>query len=782
MGPPEEWQASWIGMDENIVKLPKLKPGEPDSSRMENPAVMLRHEFDLPPAFTRARAYICGLGYYELRINGAKVGKNVLDPGFTDYDKRMLFVTHELNEHLKPGRNAVAVLLGGGWYDMPTPDVWDGEKAPWRRSPRLLLRLEVELADGSTQTIVSGPDWKVSKAGPIVFNSIRSGETYDARRELPGWDAPNFNDHAWLSAQPLSAPKGKISPQLLPPIIVANSLPAVKMTQPRPSVFVFDFDQCLAGWVHLKTAGLRGTRVQIKYGERLGQDGLVNQKPLDRFTFGRFQTDEYILKGNGKESWEPRFCYHAFRYVEVSGLSEAPELIAREVHSSVAHVGTFTCSNALLNRIQRACVRTFLSNIHSIPTDCPSREKQGWVGDGLFASPQALYNFDMGAFYRKWLDDMRDAQASNGCMPAIVPWPGWREGGPGGGFDSPEWGCACVVLPWQLYCHYGNLKDLATNYPMMRAYTDSLSRRAPDHIPSFGTGDWLEVGSGAWPKRTPKALTGAAFLYLDATLVSKTATLLGDSNTAQQYQDLAIATQEAFQKRFFDPSIGGYGKDSQTAQAMPLNIGLTPEALCPAVFATLVQDVQLRKRHISAGIIGVRHVLEALTDGDRVDLAYAIATQTNFPSWGHILCNGASTISEDWSANDSLNHPAFTVISAWFYRSLAGIACDPTTPGFKHIVFKPFIPAALASAEAHYQSAHGQIRSAWSHQGREAQLHLEIPANCTATLLLPTSSPQEVKEKGCPATQAEGVIAQGVQNNRAAYTLGSGTYAFTFNL
>jgi alpha-L-rhamnosidase len=751
-----------------------------------NPAVMLRREFEIKGGVKRARAYICGLGYNELYINGEKVGDSVLDPGLTDYDQRALYVVHDLDQSVKPGRNAIGVVLGGGWYDLPTTDIWGWHRAPWRRSPRLLVRLVFELNDGTTQTLVSDQDWRVSTNGPIVFNSVRAGESYDARREQKDWATAGFDDQAWKSAQVLIPPKGRLTPQNLPPIKVNRTLAVKKVTEPKPGVYLFDFGQDFSGWARVTVVGPAGTTLRLQYGERLKSDGTLEQGGINAYTKGRFQTDEYILKGGGMEVWEPRFCYHAFRYVEVTGLPGAPTpdmLQGRVVYSSVAPAGTFTCSNELLNRIQEACVWTLISNLHSIPQDCPHREKQGWMADGLSAAPQAMFNFDMEAFYRKWIDDMRDAQnPANGGMPSVVPSSGWSPD-PGGGYSCPCWGSVCVILPWLMYHHYGDAQFIEANYSMMKAYTVSLSKRATEHIVSFGLGDWLEVGSGSRPSRTPIPLTGTAYYFNDARLVSQAAALLGKPDEAQTYQTLALGIQNAFQNKFFDPATSCYATNSQTAQALPLVIGLVPKALRQAVLGSLVSNVTgVCAKHISSGIVGTRYVLEALTELGRADLAYAMVTQPDIPGWAAMLRNGNGTISEDWGSGMSLNHPAFTCVSAWFYQGLAGINGDPAAPGFKRFIIRPQIVGDLTFAKASYRSAHGLIKSEWIRKGDAVELHLEIPANTTATVVLPGDGKQPVLEGGKPVCQSDGVSSAAPRDGRAVYSVGSGIYDFAFKL
>ena len=789
----EDWQPGyWIGASELPV-LPAT-PGNAfqpthgeNGDEPVNPAILLRREFTLPGKIKSARAYICGLGYFELTINGKRVGDHVLDPGYTNFDHRVLYVTHDVTSDLKEGPNALSVVLGGGWYDMPTPDVWDGQKATWRRSPRALIQVNVTMADGTTQTISSDEKWRVTTDGPVAFNSVRGGEIYDARKELKGWDQPGFKDEKWKSALVVEAPKGMLIAQYAPPIKVMKSVGPVKITTPRPGVYVFDMGQNMAGWVQLKIRGEVGTTVKLKYGERLDSEGLVKQNGLNRFTYGRFQTDTYILKGGDEEIWEPGFGYHAFRYVEVTGLTSPPTLDllrGRVVYSSVEPNGSFSCSNELINRIQEACRSTLVSNIHSIPTDCPSREKNGWMLDGFSAATAAVYNFDMVNFYRKWLDDMRDAQTPNhGGMPSLVPWNGWgaaAETGNGSQWSDPIYGGVCVVLPWLLYQQTGDVGILEKNYPMMKAYTGSLERRSKDHLITVGNvGDWLEVGTGGWPKRTPRPLTSTAVYYDYARIVAQAASVLGHKEDAQAFTVLSQEIKDAFNKAFYDEKLGGYGADSQTANAMPLAIGLVPTELENQVFASLVQNiVETRKNHISSGNEGTRFLMDVLSARGRSDVAYTMAAQKDYPGWGHMLEDGNTTLTEEWSGNDSRNHPAWSCVSGWFYRSLAGIHSDPAAPGYKNILIKPSVVGDLTYAKGSFQTVHGLVSSDWEKTEKGIKFHVVVPANSTAQLTLPASEKSEITEGGQPVKSAKGVVQEHRDAPRAVYKLGSGDYDF----
>ena len=424
---PEDWQAKWISAPrgEGVPPLsspsPKGKEQGQDAlataDKSPQPAPLFRKAFTLAKRAQSARIYICGLGYYELHLNGAKVGDHVLDPAFTRYDRRALYVTYDVTRQLRKGPNALGVILGNGWYNMHTRCVWDFDKAPWRDRPALLCQLEITFDDDSKMVVASDATWRVT-TGPIVFDSIRNGEKYDARLEKAGWDAADANDTGWPVAQVVSGPKGKLTAQMMPPIKVNKLVKPVKLSEPKPGVYVFDLGQNMAGWVRLRVFGPAGHEVVMRYGERLNPDGTLDQKEIGQhIKTGQPQTDTYILKGRGTELWEPRFVYHGFQYVEVTGLPGKPNLNALEarvVHTAFDQAGTFECSNELFNHIQRNTLWSYVSNFVGYPTDCPHREKNGWTGDAHLAAETGLYNFDAASAYTKWLNDLKDEQRPTG--------------------------------------------------------------------------------------------------------------------------------------------------------------------------------------------------------------------------------------------------------------------------------------------------------------------------------------------------------------------------------
>ncbi|MGW8256133.1 MAG: family 78 glycoside hydrolase catalytic domain, partial [Thermoguttaceae bacterium] len=496
---PGDWKAKWIGRSTDI----NVKP-----------APMLRREFNLEGNIKQARAYVSGLGYFELYLNGKRVGDHILDPGYTRYDRRVLYLTYDVTDLLHSGRNAVAAMLGNGWYNVQNKAAWDFDKAPWRAAPKLLCQIEALLTDGRVVRILSDCSWK-SADSPIVYNTIYSGETYDARLQQPGWNLPDFDDSKWSSALLVAPPRGVLSAQMMPPIRVDKEFTATKITEPKPGVFVFDFGQNMAGNARLRVKGTAGTKVSLKYSELLAPDGTADQKNIDLHVlrFGPkqiFQTDTYILKGEGVETWHSRFSYDGFRYVEMTGFPGQPDkdaLTAIFFHTDLPVTGEFECSNPLLNRIWNAARWSYLSNLQGIPTDCPHREKNGWTGDAQMAAEQAMFNFFAPAFYKKWITDLADEQRSDGALPGIVPTGGW-------GYvwgNGPAWDSAFLLIPYYQYLFYGDKEILRTHYDGMKRYVDYLTKRAKNGIVNIGLEDWLP-----WKTKTKAGITDTAYYYVDA--------------------------------------------------------------------------------------------------------------------------------------------------------------------------------------------------------------------------------------------------------------------------
>ena len=739
-----DWKGKWIG-DAN----------------------QLRKEFTLNGRPARARAYIAGVGYYELRINGRKVGDHVLDPGWTTYDRRVLYVTYDVTEHLRQGANVVALVLGQGWY---------GARAA-------LLQMNVEL-EGSKKPVelVSDASWMVH-AGPIVSYSIYGGETYDARLETPGWDLPGFNASGWKPATLIDPPKGTLSSQMMPPIRVIDTIVPLKMTAPRPGMYVFDMGQNFSGWVQLRVKGPRGTAVKLRHAELLYDDGTLNVENLRAAK----ATDVYILRGDGEdEVYEPRFTYHGFRYVEVTGYPGVPKpdaIRGRVVHSAVKPTGHFSCSKPVLNEIQRLIFWGTKTNLHSIPTDCSQRdERMGWMADAHLYAETAMLNYDMPAFYANFLRNIRDVQGPDGSVTDTVPhkW-GQRPA-------DPAWGSAYPLFVWYMYEYYGDRRVLEEHYSGIKAWADFLRGKSEDGIVKYSYyGDWVPV------EKTPGSLVSTFYYYWSVDIVARVATLLDKTEDAENYRRLAASVKEAFHRRFFNPQTGSYANGTQTANLLPLFLDLAPKNLQGAVLGDLRQDiVYTHDTHLTTGIVGTKYLLPLLTRTGNADLAYELATQTTYPSWGFMVASGATTLWELWQnktgpSMNSHNHPMFGSVGAWYFNALAGINLDPQAPGFHRIRIEPQVVRDLKWASGSIETLRGSLVSSWSRTENSLRLEVAIPVGSDAEIHVPKLSLSQVaiRESGKPVWTKDafqsGVpgLTSAKQTARAVvFEAGSGRYVF----
>jgi len=743
-----------------------------------NPAPFLRKDFKVTGPVRRARIYACGLGYADLSLNGRPVAKSdERDPAYTDFDKRVLYVAYDVTRLVKQGENAIGAVLGTGWFDVHDKATWNFDRAPWRGRPRLRLVLAIDYVKGGTETVVSDRSWR-STVGPILRDGIYTGEVYDARKEIPGWNTPKFDASAWSPADVMPAPKGKLCARVCPPVAIGQTITAKAIKEPKPGVFIVDFGQTFSGHVRIQLREPAGTKVTMRYSERLGADGMIERGQIEQFMAKAtppqpFQSDTYVCKGAGVESWEQRFSYSGFRYAEVTGLTKKPAISAfqgRFVHTDMESAGSFECSSELLNKIQWATRYSYLSNAQSIPTDCPQREKNGWTGDAQLAAEAGLMNFRSETFYTKWLDDLQDNQRRDGRMSVIVPTGGWGSGG-----RNPAWDSAYPIVANDLYLYRGDKRVLANHYAYLSRYVDSLATELRDGVLTFDSlGDWVP-----WQTETPSQYTSTAYLFMDARIVANAARLLGKSEDAVKYDALAERVNRGFNAHYFDEKTGTYSNGSQTACSVALYFGLVPEPRRAAVLDTLVKNVT-SQGHIDTGILGAKYVIRVLTEAGRADLAYNLVSRKEQPGWGWWIGQGATTLWEDWKGESSLNHIMFGDVSNWFIQWIAGIGLDPSSPGFSHISIQPQPVADLKWARATYDSPHGKIRSSWQIDSTGFHLKLQVPANVTATVTMPF--PSDVTEDGIAAADVDGVQAVRVKGGKTVLEIGSGDYSFQMSL
>ncbi len=728
----EDWGASkWIG------------------NGVEGPAPFLRRTFSVRGPVKRARLFACGLGYDELHLNGRLVGEHdgmkvERDPAYTNFDKRVLYVAYDVAPALKSGTNCLGAVLGTGWYDVHDVATWHFEKASWRGRPRARILLTIEYQSGETEQVASDSDWKTS-TGPILTDGIYTGETYDARKELGGWDTSGYDDSQWTPAAILDAPKGELVARSCPPVAITETIKPVAILTPKPGVYIVDFGQNFAGHAQIRLSSApAGASIRMRYSERIGKDGMIERGEIDTFMAKTtppqpFQTDTYISRGGASETWEQTFSYSGFRYMEVTGFPGTPTLDnfrGRFAHTDLKPAGSFECSSELLNKIQHATRYSYLSNAQSIFTDCPQREKNGWTGDAHLAAEAGLMNFDSVTLYEKWLNDLADEQFDDGRNAIIVPTWGW-----GAGDNHPAWDSAYPIIVNDLYRYTGDRTMIDKHYEHLKRYVDGLAGRTKDGVIPFDSlGDWVP-----WSTQTPSQLTSTAFLYLDATIVANFARMRGDSADEEKYNSIAEATKKAFNETYFDAAKGFYSNGSQTAQSTALYFGLVPDDRKPLIFKALVDNIE-RQGHIDTGIIGAKNVLRVLSEAGRTDLAYKLVSRKEMPGWGYWMEQGATTLWEDWKGESSLNHIMFGDVSNWFLQWLGGIGLDPASPGFKHILIHPQPVGDLTWAKATHVSPYGEIVSSWKKDGGRFTLTVTVPPNCKATVTMPGghSAPAEV--------------------------------------
>jgi alpha-L-rhamnosidase len=760
-----DWQAKWI------------------AANTSTQTVLLRREFVVKPELKRAIAHVCGLGQYEVSLNGRKVGDDLLTPGWTKYDKTCLYDTYDITAMLREGRNAVGLFLGNGMYN-----VTGGRYTKFKGSfgpLKVIGQVRLEYADGTTDVIGTDDRWRTNP-GPITFSCIYGGEDYDARLEPRGWNDPGFDDSKWDAAQVVNGPGGKLKGLscAAPPIRAFDVLRPVKVTPLKSGVTVYDLGQNVSLMPRIRVKGPAGTVVRIIPAELLQADGTV-----DRGSSGHNRPAywQYTLAGSDGESWFPKFFYHGCRYlqVECTPASEGGELPVVEslegvvVHSSSTPVGEFSCSNELFNRIHALVRWAQRSNMMSVLTDCPHRERLGWLEQYHLNGPSLRYEFDLAQLFTKGMNDMADSQLANGLVPDIAPeYTVFQEGFR----DSPEWGSAFVLAPWQQYEWTGDVELLRRHYDGMKRYAAYLGSQATNHIVSYGLGDWYDIGQNR-PGRaqlTPVPLTATAFYYYDTRILARTAALLGHAGEARKYGKLAARIRTAFNQTFFNPTNNQYATGSQCANAIPLVMNMVEPANRTAVVNAIVADVQKRGNAITAGDVGYRYLLRALAEGGRSDVIFDMNNQSDKPGYGYQLKMGATSLTEAWDADrrSSQNHFMLGQINEWFYHDLAGIGCDPDGPGFKKIIIKPQPVGDLTWAKASYDSVRGPIVSDWKRDGGKFTLNVTIPANTTATVYVPAKNKASVTEGGKPLDKAEGVKFLRMEKDRAVFAVQAGRYSF----
>jgi hypothetical protein len=773
----KDWKATWIAAKPDQQKDTSI--GEDRTRSLP----IFRHGFSLPSGFNKALVRVSGLGQYELRINERSVNDGNLAPGWTDYRKKVFYNTFDVSDLLRAGDNAIAILLGNGMYNVETTP---GRYLKFSGSfgqPKLIFQLNVTFKDGSHRKIRSDRSWKQT-AGPITFSSTYGGEDFDARREPRGWDGPSYNDSDWQAAVEVAGPGGQLTSELIPAVKVMRTFETMKVSNPKPGVRVYDLGQNFSGWPAIKVSGASGTTVKLIPGELLDDRGLVSQR-----SSGEPVWFSYVLRGSGEESWHPRFSYYGFRYVQAEETSPGGDGIPREralirvegqfVHSAAVQTGEFTSSSNLINRIHSLVLAAIDSNVQSIVSDCPHREKLGWLEQTHLLGKSLMYNYDLAHLYEKIADDMHNEQLASGLVPDIAPeYVQFEEGFR----DSPEWGSASILAIWAAYQQYGDQRLLAKHYEMMKGYAEYLGSKAKDGIISYGLGDWYDIGPGApgESKLTSRGLTATAIYYQDLVVLQVVADLLGKRADAREYLGKANEVRAAFNAKLFNVSTGQYDSGSQTANAMPLAVGLTSDSERSAVLAHLVGDIRKRNNHVSAGDVGFHYVVTALLEGGRSDVLFDMISRDDPPSYGYQLKSGATTLTEAWDTNpnSSQNHFMLGHIEEWFHRGLAGLQFDLSRPTLERITIRPTVVGDVTWARDVQDTVLGRIVSEWRRKDGKLTLDVTVPVNATATVYVPTTRTGAVKENDRPVVMSTHVRKLRVSHRMVVYAVSSGQYHF----
>jgi alpha-L-rhamnosidase len=766
-----DWKASWISTQEPADNKPPL-------------SVYVRKEFELKDKPVNARIYCTGLGNYVFSLNGKRVGDDLLSPGWTDYFQKIQYQVYDITALLNKGSNAAGALLGNMWWSSGLG--WNGGAAYSRGPLSLLAQIEVTYSDGSSETFITDPSWKYTFS-PITFNHIYDGEHYDARKEISGWNEPGLDDNSWKNMQVASGIKLRRVAQQEEPIRITKEMVPIAVSEPKPGIFVFDLGQNMVGTSRIKVTGKPGDQLEIRYAELLHPDGTVAQENLRSAKV----TDFYTLKSEQEESYTPTFTYHGFRYVQIKGMRNRPgndAVTGLVFHSDAPDEGTFECSNSLINSIYKNIRWGQVSNMMSVPTDCPQRdERLGWMGDAQLFAPTANFNMNMNRFFAKWEQDIIDGQDSTGAVTDVNPPIVVTD------TSKPGWGDAVVAIPYQLYRFYGDRRVLETSYAAMMKWVTYMEKSSKNYIYEWGTGDWGGYGDWVAVVRSPTKPTGALYYYYSTRLLAEMAAILGNTADADRLNAMLPKIADAYQKKYFRPDSGHYIENTQTMNLLPMGFGITPENLRTEVMKKVVEDVVKRDTHLTTGFMGTAWILPLLSDYGHHELAYRLATQTTYPSWGYMVEQGATTMWELWNSDkerpdqmNSRNHFAYGSVGEWFYQYLAGIRPDMSGPGFKKSIIAPMPAGELTSASASLQTGYGELSSSWKKENNVFSLEVKVPANTSAKVILPvTSGAYSISESGKifynenkGLEMPDGISLEESSEEKIVLNVGAGRYRF----
>ncbi|GAB3565934.1 hypothetical protein GCM10027578_14270 [Spirosoma luteolum] len=778
---PADRLAQWTGLERTFDWE------APTAHRTRLAARYFRKETYLYKPIRQATAYVCGLGLYELFLNGNRVGTQVLAPGPTEYNKRVFYNTYDVTNLLHPGANALGITLGTGrFFRMRLNEAGLPETTHYGM-PRFWLQLEVTYDDGSTQTVISDPSWKATADGPIRANNEYDGEEYDATRELTDWHKTGFDDYAWLQAEAVAAPASRLESQTNPPIRIMQTLRPRTIRPLRPGVYMLDMGQNMTGWLRMRISGSRGTRLTLRFGESLNGDGSLYTDNLRSAQ----QTDVYTLRGNGPEVWEPRFTYHGFRYVELTGFAQPPTVEQFDgcvLYDDMAQHGRLTTSDSLLNQIVRNADWGIKGNYQGIPTDCPQRdERHGWLGDRTTGARGESFLYNNQALYAKWLDDIQDAQSDQGSIPDVAPsyWKIYT--------DNITWPAAYVSVANMLYDQFGDDKPIRAHYDSMKKwlfYIDKYQHEYDYWRDEYG--DWAvppespDVIITQDPTRkTPGPVLGSTHYYHILRLLERFATIVGNESDQAWFAQRAGFVKDAFNRNHWNAGLQQYANNTTTANVLPLAFDMVPADRRQRVIDNLVGRLTGEYgTHVSSGVVGVQWLMRTLTSIGRIDLAYQMSTQTTYPSLGYMAQRGATTIWELWNgdtANPAMNSGNHVMLLGdlliWLYENVAGIKA--TSPAFRRISMHPTPVGKLTQVAASHTSPYGLIGSDWQLDGNTFRWTVTVPGNCRAEVAVPAGSPDQVWEGGQRAALANGVRLLRQEGDRIIFEVGSGTYVFS---
>ncbi|MCK5757697.1 MAG: family 78 glycoside hydrolase catalytic domain [Clostridiales bacterium] len=713
-------------------------------------APYIRKAFKLDNEPISAKLYICSPGYHDTYINGQNVGDDVLATPYTAFDHTVFYNVYDVTDKVKFGKNAIGTLIGTGWYNCFAKDVWNTPETSWRHIPKLIAELHIKLNDGSKVIIPTDTSWKCAKS-PVIFNGIRNGEYYDARLEIDNWDMHDFDDYNWENVNAVRAPGGILKATEMQPERIAKSWDSAKSWISDKGTWVFNSGKNMAGFAEITFIGGVGDEIIIKYSENLLDDGINIDKKVNAgfVRSGDFQTDKYIKKSDSPEKWRPRFVYHGFQYVEVSGCSKKPSVIFHRVNTDVSSIGNFECSDETLNKIHDAARAATLSNLHSVPTDDPHREKNAWTGDVSLSAEQMLYNFNSAPLLRKWLGDIRDAQRPDGAIPCVVPSTGWGYNWGNG----PDWSSALTLIPWYMYVMTGDKSILEENYESIKLHFGYMESLAEDNIVNYGIGDWCPPFEGRAISismssfKTPVEVTDTAYYYNAADTISKMADVLGNKEDEVYFTKAASNIKKSFQENYYDSKTHTVTGNCQTSSACMLYQGLAKEEEWTGILQRLKSQIKETDYHQDTGILGNKYIYNTLGETKNMKIALRMILNNTYPSFKNWINMGATTLWECWNGEGSRNHHMFSDVSAVFYKYLAGIKADENEPGFRHIIMEPAVNCGLSYVKSSYESPYGSIVCNWENKEDKLIMEVIIPWGSRATLGLPDNYNEHDYEK-----------------------------------